>query len=167
MTIYAHIIDASPVEIWGLTSRQRKTRVLEKAGITDVVDDLADLPEGSSVLIFRGDYLFDDRVITYLVQTPQTILKKSLGSTGVLVAAHVLSGQASEAYEAITKNAPSMSLADVKTETLESLMERRPTEAVRRAVNGMLPKNKLRKHRMKNLYIYEGSDHPHNAQLNK
>lgn len=53
----------------------------------------------------------------------------------------------------------------VKSETLEKLLARKPTEAVRRAVRGMLPKNKLLKERMKNLYIYEGSEHPHQAQI--
>ena len=55
----------------------------------------------------------------------------------------------------------------LRSESLESLMERLPTEAVRRAVSGMLPKNKLRKERLANLYIYAGEEHPHTAQLNK
>lgn len=53
----------------------------------------------------------------------------------------------------------------IKEETLGHLMERRPTEALRRAVNGMLPKNKLQNERMKNLFIYEGSQHPHAGQI--
>ena len=55
----------------------------------------------------------------------------------------------------------------VKSETLEKLLIRRPTEAVRRAVRGMLPSNKLRKERMNNLYIYKGPEHPHQGQLGK
>jgi len=55
----------------------------------------------------------------------------------------------------------------IKSETLEKLLSRRPTEAVRRAVHGMLPKNKLRKERMNNLFIYKGPEHPHQAQLGK
>lgn len=53
----------------------------------------------------------------------------------------------------------------VKSETLESLLEKKPTEAVKRAVRGMLPKNKLLQERLKNLYIYEGSEHPHEGQI--
>jgi large subunit ribosomal protein L13 len=52
----------------------------------------------------------------------------------------------------------------VRSENLRDLLERRPTAAVRRAIRGMLPKNKLLKVRMRNLYIYEGSEHPHKAQ---
>jgi len=55
----------------------------------------------------------------------------------------------------------------VKSETLEKLLSRRPTEAVRRAVRGMIPDNKLRKERMNNLFIYKGPEHPHQGQLGK
>jgi large subunit ribosomal protein L13 len=55
----------------------------------------------------------------------------------------------------------------LRSESLESLMVRLPTEALRRSVSGMLPKNKLRKERLANLYIYAGEEHPHTAQLNK
>ena len=52
----------------------------------------------------------------------------------------------------------------LRTETLGHLMERRPTEALRRAIKGMLPKNKLLDKRLMNLYIYAGSEHPHKGQ---
>lgn len=51
----------------------------------------------------------------------------------------------------------------VKTESFEKMMARKPSEALRRAVSGMLPKNKLHKVRMANLYIYQGTEHPHTA----
>lgn len=55
----------------------------------------------------------------------------------------------------------------LRTETLGHLMSRKPTEIIKRAVSGMLPKNKMRKQRMANLYIYAGENHPHQAQLTK
>ena len=55
----------------------------------------------------------------------------------------------------------------LRTEALGKLLSRKPTEVVKRAVSGMLPKNKLRKIRMANLYIYAGEKHPHQAQLTK
>ena len=77
MSLYAHLINDSPVKLWGLTSRQRKLRVLRSAGVTDIVDDLTVLPDNSSALLLRDDYLFDDRVIHYLVQTPDVLLNIS------------------------------------------------------------------------------------------
>ena len=53
----------------------------------------------------------------------------------------------------------------IRSETLSQLLERRPDEVVRKAVKGMLPKNKLLKQRMKNLYIYAGAEHPHAANV--
>jgi len=38
------------------------------------------------------------------------------------------------------------------------------TIIVERAVKGMLPKNRLGRQLFKNLYVYEGSEHPHAAQ---
>ena len=38
---------------------------------------------------------------------------------------------------------------------------------IRRVVKGMLPKNKLASHVLMNLYIYEGPEHKHEAQLPK
>ena len=52
-----------------------------------------------------------------------------------------------------------------KTETLENLLNRRPTEAVRRAVVGMLPKGPLGDQVAKHLHVYQGPSHPHQAQL--
>jgi len=55
----------------------------------------------------------------------------------------------------------------LRTETLGNLIGRKPTEVLKKAVSGMLPKNKMRKQRMANLYIYAGDKHPHQAQLTK
>ena len=117
MSIYVHIIGGSSITIWGLTSRERKLRVLRNTGVTNIVDDIATVPENSSILLLKGDYLFDDRVINYLVQTPNVLLKIPQGPTEILVAAHVVAGQALEAREAVAKNLTSPSMAGVKIET--------------------------------------------------
>lgn len=51
--------------------------------------------------------------------------------------------------------------------TAEKLMERKPEELIRKAVKGMLPKNKLGRQMFKKLKVYTGSDHPHQAQQPK
>ncbi|MBI3318177.1 MAG: 50S ribosomal protein L13 [Candidatus Omnitrophica bacterium] len=53
----------------------------------------------------------------------------------------------------------------LKEEPLGSLLSRRPTEAVRRAVIGMLPSNPLGRQVAKRLKVYAGAQHPHAAQL--
>jgi large subunit ribosomal protein L13 len=47
------------------------------------------------------------------------------------------------------------------------LIEKKPEELIKKAVKGMLPKNKLARHMLKKLKIYSGSAHPHSAQQPK
>ena len=51
-----------------------------------------------------------------------------------------------------------------RSETLGELLARRPEEVIRRAVKGMLPRNKLGVQQLRKLKVYAGSDHPHEAQ---
>jgi len=46
----------------------------------------------------------------------------------------------------------------------ETLLKKKPTEILRRAVKGMLPKNKLGRAIIGKLKLYAGSDHPHQSQ---
>jgi len=48
--------------------------------------------------------------------------------------------------------------------TPKEILQKRPTELVRRAVKGMLPKTRLGDKIINNLYIYAGPVHPHEAQ---
>jgi len=52
----------------------------------------------------------------------------------------------------------------LKTETLKNLLEKEPEEAIRKAVRGMIPKNKLGRQVFKKLKVYRGPNHPHEAQ---
>jgi large subunit ribosomal protein L13 len=52
----------------------------------------------------------------------------------------------------------------LREETYGHLLERRPTEPMRLAVRGMLPKNALGRAMIKKLKIYAGAEHPHSAQ---
>jgi large subunit ribosomal protein L13 len=55
----------------------------------------------------------------------------------------------------------------IKQRTLREQLERRPTEVIRKAVKGMLPKNKLASAQITKLKIYAGPEHPHAAQSPK
>ena len=52
----------------------------------------------------------------------------------------------------------------IKAITAEKLLAKKPEELIRRAVKGMLPKNRLGRKIFKKLKIYAGPDHPHEAQ---
>jgi large subunit ribosomal protein L13 len=52
----------------------------------------------------------------------------------------------------------------LRSRTLREQLERRPTEVLRVAVKGMLPKNRLARQQLTKLKIYAGPEHPHAAQ---
>ena len=52
----------------------------------------------------------------------------------------------------------------IRQRTLREQLDRRPTEVLRIAVKGMLPKNKLASAQIRKLKIYAGPEHPHTAQ---
>ena len=47
---------------------------------------------------------------------------------------------------------------------LEEVIEKNPAVAIREAVKGMLPKNKLAADRLARLRVFEGAEHAHTAQ---
>lgn len=52
----------------------------------------------------------------------------------------------------------------LKSRTLEEMIAKRPTEALRKAVERMLPKNKLGRQMINRLKLNVGSTHEHEAQ---
>jgi large subunit ribosomal protein L13 len=52
----------------------------------------------------------------------------------------------------------------LRSRTLREQLDRRPTEVLRVAVKGMLPKNRLARQQITKLKIYAGPQHPHEAQ---
>src|SRR5437764_706572 len=55
----------------------------------------------------------------------------------------------------------------LRSRPLRDELERRPTEVLRKAVKGMLPRNRLSRAQIKKLKIYAGPEHPHEAQAPK
>jgi large subunit ribosomal protein L13 len=52
----------------------------------------------------------------------------------------------------------------LRQRTLAEQLQRRPEEVIRKAVKGMLPKNRLAAAQLKKLKVYAGPEHPHEAQ---
>jgi large subunit ribosomal protein L13 len=55
----------------------------------------------------------------------------------------------------------------LRTRTLGEMLERRPEEVLRKAVKGMLPRNRLARQQLRKLKVYAGPEHPHAAQQPK
>jgi large subunit ribosomal protein L13 len=52
----------------------------------------------------------------------------------------------------------------MKETSYEQMLARKPTEILRKAVYGMMPKTRLARKQFKKLKIYAGPEHPHAAQ---
>ena len=55
----------------------------------------------------------------------------------------------------------------LRTRSLREQLDRQPTEVLRAAVKGMLPRNRLGRAQLTKLKIYAGPEHPHEAQAPK
>ena len=52
----------------------------------------------------------------------------------------------------------------LRVRSAREMKEKYPEEWVRRAITGMLPHNKLGDQQRRHVYVYRGSEHPHQAQ---
>lgn len=55
-------------------------------------------------------------------------------------------------------------LGGLKRIPIQKMMEKHPEFVVTNAVRGMLPKNRLARAQLKHLKVYNGTEHPHEAQ---
>jgi large subunit ribosomal protein L13 len=55
-------------------------------------------------------------------------------------------------------------IGNMKETTVPRLLASKPNEVVRKAVAGMMPKNRLGRRMLKKLKVYAGPEHPHTAQ---
>ena len=79
-TVRAEGGPAAPVEVWGLSPAERLRRTLRVAGVSEAQivtgTDRPPIPPDSPVLVFRTDYVFDERLI-------RALLEKGLEQGGV------------------------------------------------------------------------------------
>lgn len=122
MTVYAHILGEAPARLWGLSSRERYRRVLAPVGVTAIVDDLSSLKSGDSVLIVRGDYLLDSRVLQGLTKSLHVMIEAPAGPSRAFIAAHVPANMAMEARAVLSLERGAALPSSVRIEKLEDQM---------------------------------------------
>lgn len=119
MGVCAHIVGETPVLLWGLSSHERYRRMLKHAGMTTMVEDVSSVAPGDSVLIIRGDYLFDGRVLHSMANSLNVMLEASAGPSRQIVAAHVPANLARQASTILSGGKLSDTLPGVRIEKLE------------------------------------------------
>ena len=89
-----------------------------------------------------------------------------LGKLAVVIADKLL-GKSKVTFTPHTDNGDSGFPGGLTDLTLAEVIEKDPSLAIKQAVAGMLPKNKLQADRLARLRIFEGAEHAHTAQTPK
>jgi len=87
--MHAVVLGSSPVRLWGLTPAERIERQLRSQGVALYSGGFEELSPDSTLLMLRGDCLYDDRVIRGLVKARQVILQVEDDGDEFSAAAHV------------------------------------------------------------------------------
>jgi phosphatidylglycerophosphate synthase len=115
-----HAESSGPTTIWGLTPKERLQRSLRFAGCAEIANDRVGepfpAPDSGSIVILRGDAIFDPRVIEALIAAPNTLLLAPWSAAtgrGTPVAAHVDATRCDEAKAWLTDHDDETRLPDL------------------------------------------------------
>jgi phosphatidylglycerophosphate synthase len=155
MPCYLHVFDETPVQLWGVSGTQRIRRELEwelssmkrkLPGLApnrsiEFADDLQQLPADADVVLLRGDYLYDVRVIINLIAAPDTLLQVNEAGTAVAVAAHTGAAAAARVMDQIRGDNQQPSLK-LNIETPDTLVPQTHIRLKKAHAAFVLPVNK-------------------------
>ncbi len=120
MTVSAFIVDDPNIRLWNLTSQSRYQRILSRMGVGNFLNNLNELPSDHSLLIIRGDYLFDARIFSFLMKQTNVVLEVTFQGGFRPVVAHVDSSLASATCEGIQRE-HTREVANLRSVTLQDL----------------------------------------------
>ncbi len=121
MTTFVHIIGDASVPLWGLSSRERLRRMLHNAGGTTIVEDLASIPAHGTLLVLRGDYVFDARILNALLHTQNIMLEVPGTSDTIIVATQIPSQLKDQACDVLQGSVRPETLPFLQTHTVETI----------------------------------------------
>ncbi|MEO7860605.1 MAG: CDP-alcohol phosphatidyltransferase, partial [Nitrospirales bacterium] len=120
MTVSAFIINDPNVRLWNLTSRIRYERMLSRLGVGNFLNNLNELPSDHSLLVIRGDFIFDARIFSFLLKQINVVLEVQTQAGLRPVMAHVDSTLASATCEGIQRE-HTRDVANLQSVTLQDL----------------------------------------------
>jgi phosphatidylglycerophosphate synthase len=109
----AVVLGDSPIRLWGLTAAERLARQLRAERIAVSRNGFGTLQPRATVLLLRGDCLYDARVIRGLAKSKDSMLEVDVDGRASPVAAHVAAPLAAEAAKAIEARSPTARIATV------------------------------------------------------
>ena len=121
--MYAVVMGTSPVRLWGLTPAERLERQLRGEGISLWREGVDTLPAGSSLLMLRGDCLYDARVLRGLVTAQQVLLEVDADGELLPVAAHVRAAEARAVGDVLSGSSSRIPVAGVDAVAIEQVAQ--------------------------------------------
>lgn len=121
--MHAVVLGDSPVRLWGLTPAERIKRQLRSEGVDSIREDVDALPPESTLLMLRGDCLYDDRVIRGLVGARRVLLEVDDAGDAFPVAACVEAADAHAVGERLKGGRPSLAVRDLVTVTVAEVAQ--------------------------------------------
>jgi len=114
----AVVLGDSAVRLWGLTPAERLARQLRAERIRTAPADLSALGPNATVLLLRGDCLYDARVIRGLAKSRDALLEVEVDGHPMPVGAHVRARRAAAARDALQGASPRAEATGIATVSL-------------------------------------------------
>lgn len=121
MNKYWYMIRNPGIRLWNLSSEDRLRRVLKGLGFEYFLQDIQALPSTGSILLVRGDYLFDERILQVLGNEQNVIFRVTRNNQSIPVAAHVQASLAPVVLDALTHKQASLLPEECRMMGLEDL----------------------------------------------
>ncbi|MBT7952998.1 MAG: CDP-alcohol phosphatidyltransferase family protein [Gammaproteobacteria bacterium] len=83
---YICILKDSEISLWGLSGKERLIRMIESHDNVELVDRTSQVPENAPVLLLRGDYLFESRVLKELIGRDEDVAVSASNSDQIVAA---------------------------------------------------------------------------------
>ncbi len=117
--------------------------------------DAKSMPLGKLAVVI-ADKLMGKSKVTYTPHTDNGDYVVVINAKELIVTGNKMAGKSYYRHSGFPGGLKELSLAEV--------IEKDPSYAIKEAVKGMLPKNKLAADRMARLRVFEGAEHTHTAQ---
>jgi len=117
--------------------------------------DAKSMPLGKLAVVI-ADKLMGKSKVTYTPHTDNGDYVVVINAKELVVTGNKMAGKSYYRHSGFPGGLKELSLAEV--------IEKDPSYAIKEAVKGMLPKNKLAADRMARLRVFEGAEHTHTAQ---
>ena len=117
--------------------------------------DAKSMPLGKLAVVI-ADKLMGKSKVTYTPHTDNGDYVVVINAKELVVTGDKMTGKSYYRHSGFPGGLKELSLAEV--------IEKDPSYAIKEAVKGMLPKNKLAADRMARLRVFEGAEHTHTAQ---